>query len=110
MITLIAQDITGPGVDIAKILIGTLGGAGVAVWAAFLIFNKLIAQVDKKDAVYEKRIEALETTCAKLLDDTKGLNKTMQEVQTEFLSKAVTVISDNTIAFNRLSEKLLQDE
>ena len=117
---ILAQEAVGADQNATKIIIGAFSGAtgaGISAYAAYLVFNKLLAQVDKKDQVYENRIRALEGEYTRLSSEVKSLNESMISVQRDVLHKAIDIMEDtkkalerNEGVFLRLTEKLTQEE
>lgn len=104
-----AETATNPEFSLLQLLTGTLGGAGISVFAAYLMFKSFTNQVDKKDLIYEKRIEALENNCNKLFDSAQECSKDRMELHNKFHEFEKSVLERNTVALesnNEILEKL----
>ena len=54
------SEIASMDVSVLKMLVSTFGGAGLSMFAAWMMYKSFLAQVEKKDQAYIDRIRALE--------------------------------------------------
>lgn len=79
-----------------KILIGSLGGGGVTVAAAWVMFKSYTGAIDKKDQVFEARIAALEKSAEECGHDRNRLHQQIFELQREQVGVVNSVIEKNS--------------
>ncbi len=83
-----------PEFEAIKILVGSLGGGGLAAFFAYVLFKAYTANVTKTLEFQEKRIDSVEKRSQVCEDDRLAIRKEMTAIQTG-------VIEDTREALNR---------
>lgn len=100
---------TDSNTEVFRVLIGSLGGGGIAAYASYLIFRHLIGQIEKKDSIYEARINAIEKANIDCANDRVELHNKIYEIQKEALQKTNDALIRNSDMMNLIKEKLNQE-
>lgn len=88
-----------PEIEAFKVLIGSLGGGGLAAGFAWLLFKAYTQSVKDAFQIQERRIEAVEARSKQCEDDRKNLHAEIHRLQSG-------VIEDTRTALTRTSEVL----
>lgn len=88
------------------VLIKTMGSAGIAVAAAWLMFRSYTASVEKKDKVFEARVNSLEKASEECIRDREKLHAEMHLLTKTVLERNTVVIAENNEVIQKNSEMI----
>ena len=88
-----------------KILVGSLGGAGIACYAAFILFKSYRSEVDRFHLAQSDRIGALEIAARNCESDRKQIHAEIRSLQTNDITENTIALKELKIACDNFSPK-----